>query len=152
MQGRALNGHAANVDWLQQGPGIDRAGAPDVHVDSEQARSNLRGRILERDGPARIARHRAQLLLMMQIVDLDDDPIDLVGQIEALALPLFAILHHLVQVPGPLNIRVDREAPFADQFQGFPLALDLHTLDIPDLVAKEIKLAAGGDTCVLLAQ
>src|SRR5579883_3185184 len=152
VQGGPLDGYAANVDRFEQGPGIDRAGAPDIDANVEQTCCDLRGGILKSNRPAWIAGDGAQFLLLHDIINLDDHAIDLVGQVEAIAFPLLAVLHDLIQIVGELDIGIDREAPFADQFQALPLAMHLHALDIADLIAKEVQLAAGGDARILLAQ
>src|SRR2546423_643462 len=95
MQRCTLNGHAANIDRFEKRPGVYRAGAPDVDANIEQFGSDLDGGIFEGDCPAWVTSDRAKLLLMSQIIDLDHHTIDFIGQIEALRLPLFAVLQYL---------------------------------------------------------
>src|SRR5206468_5577039 len=53
-------------------------------------------RVLEGDRPARRPCDEAELELLVELVDLDDDAVDLVLQLVAPALPLAVILDDLV--------------------------------------------------------
>ena len=88
VQRRALHRDAADLHGLEHGVGIERSGAPDGDDDIEQLRARLARLELERDRPARIARHDAEPFLQREIVDLDDDAVDLVIELVAPLLPV----------------------------------------------------------------
>ena len=74
-------------DRLELGPRVERAGAPDADVDPPQRRDRGRRRPLERARPARPLVQRAEPLLLVEGVDLDHDPVDLVVELGAARSP-----------------------------------------------------------------
>ena len=75
---------AADLHRLEHGERVERAGAPDVHLDVEQPRVGDVGRELARDRPARLASaHHAQLVLQRQRVHLHHAAVD--GEVERAA-------------------------------------------------------------------
>src|SRR5262249_40359669 len=79
---RLRHGHTADLDGLELRPRIERAGAPDADVDLVQLRLRRHRRPLERAGPARALVQRAEPALLVERVDLDDDPVDLVVELD----------------------------------------------------------------------
>ncbi len=84
VERRARDRDAADLDRLQDRERLDDARPPHVVLDVEQTRRRLARRELEGDGPARLGRAEAQHVLVVEPVDLDDDPVDLV--VEAVAV------------------------------------------------------------------
>ena len=76
--------------------GVDAAGAADVDPDVEQLGVDLLGRVLERDRPARRPAGRAEPALQRDVVDLDHDAVDLVGD------------DRVAVLAGVLDVRLDR--------------------------------------------
>ena len=60
VQRRERHGHPGDVDRLEHGVGVHRAGAADVQPDVQERGQRRRGRELEGDGPTRVAPDRAQ--------------------------------------------------------------------------------------------
>ena len=87
VEGRARDGDAADLDRLEHRPRVERAGAADADPDLVQARHGRQRRPLERARPARAPVQRAEPLLLVERVDLDHDPVDLVVELGAGAAP-----------------------------------------------------------------
>ena len=60
--------------------GVSFAGAAHLHVDVEHRGHLLLGRVFMGHGPARLARHKAELALQVQAVDLVDHAVDVERQ------------------------------------------------------------------------
>src|SRR5256885_596929 len=86
----APDGDAADLDGFEHRPRIERAGPP--HADRDLLQLGRRGhrRPLERTGPARPLVQRSKAALLLERVDLDDDPVDLVVELDAPLLPFRA--------------------------------------------------------------
>src|SRR6266700_1398111 len=89
---------------------------------------------------------------MGQVIDFNNHSINLVRKIEALLLPLLAIIHYLVEGLCQLNIWVDRKSPITYQLQGLRLRIEIHPLHIANLIPKEIEMAGGCNASILLTQ
>ena len=76
-----LDGRAGHLGRLHHAERRHPAGAADVDPDVEQLGVDLLGRVLERDRPARRPARRAQPTLEADVVDLDHDAVDLVGDV-----------------------------------------------------------------------
>ena len=88
----------------------EHAGAAHIARDLFDHGLRLLRRVLESDRPARRARDEAELELLVEAVDLDDDAVDLVLQLMALPLPLGVVLDHVVDAREPPPVLVDPEA------------------------------------------
>src|SRR2546421_12343556 len=152
MQCCTRNYDAANIDGFQQRPRVDGTCAPDIHANIEQFGGNLYWGILESNCPAWITSHRSQFLLLCQVTNLNHHAINLVGQVETLLFPLFAIVYDLVQARCLLDVWIDGKAPFANQLQCLPLAAEIHTLHVADLVTEEVDATRGSDAGIFLSQ
>ena len=93
------------------------------------------GRELPGDRPARIAPDRAQTTLQLQIVDLDDDPVDLEVELPAAVLPVQALRDHLLLAVEHLNVGVNTEAVLAQPGERLGVALERQPLHDTHLVA-----------------
>ena len=147
---------------LDRGPGDDDrlhdpergdpAGATDVDLDVEERGVDLLGRVLEGDGPPRRPRGGAELALHRDLVDLDDDPVDLVLDV----VPVLARVHDegldlLDRVDDP-EVVGHRQPPCLRALVGLALPLQLEPLALADAVDEHAQLAARGDARVLLPQ
>ena len=83
VQRGALDRGPGDDDRLHDPERRDPAGATDVDLDVEELGVDLLGRVLEGDRPARRARGGAEPALHRDLVDLDDDPVDLVLDVVA---------------------------------------------------------------------
>ena len=72
--------HAAHKHGGQLGDGCEFASAPDLNFNAQYGCQLLLCRVLVRDGPARLARDKAQLTLQIHAVDFVDDAIDVKPQ------------------------------------------------------------------------
>ncbi len=147
------HGGAADEHRLEHGEGGGPAGAADRHHDLTQPRGALLGRVFKGDGPPGGVRRRADLPALGQVVDLHDDPVDLVVEVVAVLEPVLGEGEHLVERGDRRHVRVDREAEAGDPPQGLAVAGEVRTaVHEPELVGPEAEAAGGGDGGVLLAQ
>ena len=89
----------------------------DVPADPLQPRHGRGGRELPGDRPARIAAHRAEPALEVEVGDLHDDAVDLEVELPAAALPGQALGDHLVLAAQLEDVAVDAEAVLAQPLQ-----------------------------------
>ena len=122
-----------------------------IMIRSRRGRRRHR-RPLERSRPAGPLMQRAEPLLLRVVVDLDDDPVDLVVELPAAALPDAAAISDLVDRLEAFCERVDRKPVFPQPLQGFPMGSELRALVRPDAVSPERQRPRGGDARVLLPQ
>ena len=113
VERRLGDGDAADLDRLGAAPRVERARAPDADVDLEELRLRRHRRPLEGAGPAQPAVERAEALLLVERVDLDDDPVDLVVELDALALPFGALARDVLERFVALRVRVGAKAALA---------------------------------------
>ena len=91
--------------------------------------------------------------MLDQRVDLDDHPVDFIGQIAAMALPIQRILDNLLRVVGQACMLVHHEAPRPEAVESLDVALDCRTaLHIPDLIGEETERTRSRDTAVELPE
>ncbi len=148
-----LHHHAADGHGRQARVGDHRAGAADIDEDLQQLRVGFDGGEFVGDGPARVARHHAELLLLPAVVDLDHRAVNVEGDAEALLLALVAVRLGLLQRRHRAGEWTDREAPGGQPGQHFALAGRLRRVaDRADLVGQEGERACGGATGIFLAQ
>ena len=96
VERRVADRRAADEDRRHVRDRGHRAGAPDVDLDLLELRGDLLGRELVRRRPARRAADEAELSLLRERVDLDDDPVGLVLEVLALLGPLLGVGDDLV--------------------------------------------------------
>ena len=98
MKRRARDGDAGDLHRLQYRPGIERPGAPHVHLNVEQLGLGDFGRELPRDRPARLASaDHAKLGVERETIDFYHDAVSLKGQGGDQRLVAFDLLLHLSQ-------------------------------------------------------
>jgi hypothetical protein len=146
------DGHAAHVDGLELRPRIERARAPDADVDLPQLRDGRRRRPLVRARPARALVQRAEPSLLVEVVDLDDDPVDLVVELGTPRLPGATRLRDLLDGLQPLGVRVGAEAVVAEPEEHLPLRLRELALAHAESVDPQRQRALGRDARVELAE
>src|SRR5579871_397615 len=84
VQGRAANDDAAHRDGLEIGDRRQRAASADIDEDVVDHGLRLLCREFMRDSPTRRAADEAQALLEIEVVDLVDHAVDVIGQARAL--------------------------------------------------------------------
>ena len=122
VQRRARDGHAADVDWLELGERVEDAGPSHADVDRDEPRDGGCGGPLVRASETRAAVQRPEPLLLREQVDLDHDPVDLVGEPRAQRLPCLADLRHLLDRLDTPRVRVRPEPALAEPREHLPLA------------------------------
>ena len=105
VQRRLAHHRPGHLRRLHDGEGRRPPGAPDRDDDVEQLRVDLLGRVLVGDRPPRRTAGRAELVVQRQLVDLDDDPVDLVLD----GVPVLAVVPD--EVVGALRGVDHREVP-----------------------------------------
>ena len=148
-----LDGGAGDPGGLHDAVRRDPAGAADVDLDREQLGVDLLGGVLEGDRPARRPAGRAQPPLQRDVVDLDHDPVDLVGRDRVAVVPgLLDEALDLLQRRQHLDLVGGRQAPGRQRAVGLGLGRRLEALPLADAVADHAERPGGGDPRVLLAQ
>ena len=94
-----------------------------------------RRRELERDRPARVAPDRAERLLLVAAVDLDDAAVDVVVELAAQLDEALAGLGHALDRLVAARQRVDREALLPQPLEPLQCELELDALERADAVA-----------------
>ncbi len=114
VQRRARDGDTADLDRLEQRPRVERTRPPDADQDLVQRRLRRHRSPLERARPARPVVQRAEASLLLERVDLDHDPVDLVVELDAPLLPGCAGLGDLLDRLEPLREGVGAEATLGE--------------------------------------
>jgi hypothetical protein len=117
VQGRVGHRHAANEHRRQLGHRGQLAGAPDLHVDSENRRDLLLRRVFVRHGPTRLAADEAQALLQRHGVDLVDNAVDVKPERVAQRSNARVIRDQRLRASSPLDQVADRQAPSTQALQ-----------------------------------
>src|SRR3954447_667991 len=152
VQGRARHGDAADLDRLQQRPGIECARAADANEDPVQARRRRHRRPFERARPAWTLVQRTESALLLERVHLDHDAVDLVVELDALLLPVRARTRDRLDRVVQLRERIRAEAVLAQPLQRVPVPVRRQALLVPETVNPDRERAARGDRRVLLAE
>src|SRR5262249_24148255 len=90
--------------------------------------------------------------LLLERIDLDHDPVDLVIELDPLLLPLVASLRHRRDRLVPLCIRVRAEPALAKSLQRVPMVADGYTVADAELVDPDRKGSLRRDRRFLLPQ
>ena len=126
-----------------------RTGAADVDRDLLQHRLLLLLCELVRNRPARCPRDKAQLRLLAQVIDLDDDAVGAVVQLMALFAPLLDVVEHTIHGGVRLEVGVDTKAQLLQPLHDLGMAprgpRRVHGVD------EGLQIARGGDARVELA-
>ena len=132
--------------------GVTRPVRPTLTWMSRSCGVDLLGRVLEGDGPPRRARGGAEPALHRDLVDLDDDPVDLVLDVVAV-LPRVRDegVDLLDRVDDP-EVGGDRHAPRPERGVGLALPRQVEPLALADAVDEHAELTTRGDARVLLPQ
>src|SRR6266571_5336415 len=94
----------------------------DVDLDVVHDRLGLFRRELEGEGPARAAGNEAELRLLPEVVDLDDDAVDSVVELVAFLLPLVEEADDGIDVGMRATVRVDVKAHLGEPVEDLLLA------------------------------
>ena len=144
--------HPADEHRFEARDRCQHAGAPDLEVDVEQPGQLLLRRELVRDGPARCARHLAELRLPVAPVDLVDHAVDV--EIEGIA----TLKHRrmvgeaTVAAADDLDLATARQAPVAQPLQHLGVAPGEFGVDTANAVGTEVEWPLRGDHWIELAQ
>ena len=136
------DGDTADLDRLELGPRVERAGAPDADVDLLERRDGGGGRPLVGARPARPLVERAEPALLVEVVDLDHDAVDLVVELRPARLPRARSLGDRVDRLEPLCVRVGPEAVPAEPVEHLPLRLGTLALAGAEPVDPQRRAAA----------
>jgi hypothetical protein len=115
-------------------------------------RSGLRGRELDGHGPAGAPGDHPQAVLEGKRIDLEDDPVDLVGEILAVGFDVMVVSDAILNVAGKPDVGVCREPPVAKHLQGVPVGRKALSLDTPHAVAEDPEGPFCRDAGVKLTQ
>ena len=146
------DGDAADLDRVELCPRIQRARPADANVDSLQRRDRRRGRPLEGPRPARSLMQGAEPLLLVERVDLDDDPVDLVVEAETTLLPGLAGGGDLPDRLEALDQRIRAESAFTEPGERRELRVGPGTVANPGPVDPDRKRPFGRDHRVQLPE
>ena len=147
-----LDGRPTDQHRLHHRVGRHPTGTADVDPDVEQQRRDLLRGVLVRNRPPRGAAGGAQAALHRDLVDLDDDPVDLVlDGVPLLAHPL-DVRDDVRDVVEHLSVPAGGQAPGSEPVVGLRLAGDLDAAPGAQAVHHQPQGTAGRDPRVLLAQ
>ena len=153
VQRRLAYGDAADLYGLEDGERVEAAGAPDVDLDVQQLGSGLLGGELVGDGPTRVASDEAEMPLVVEAVDLNDDAVGLVVLVEAGGQPLPVVAADLFECVEPADLRVDSEPQLAEPRHDLGVgARGFDAFHPTELVYPHVEPALRGNTRVELAQ
>ena len=146
------NGHAADEDRIETGERGHGPRPSDVNLDVlELGGALLRGELVC-DRPSRGLGRVAELLLLADLVDLHDRPVDLVRDVVPVFLPVDAVLVDLIERLDAFAVRVRPESDAAEHLEGLPMRREAHALDVTDAVTHEAQCPLGRDAGVLLPE
>ena len=152
VERRVAHRDAADRHGLELRDGREHAGASDGGKDVHDARRRLARLELPRDGPARRARDLTEPTLQREIVHLDHDAVDLVGERVALALELGiegAGGRHGVEHAA---VRHGLEAPVLEGIEHRPEGRELRAAHLAHAVTDEVERPGRGDARIELLQ
>ena len=152
VQGCVGDRHAAHGHRIEHGERGDLARPPGVHVDLLEQRGPLLGRELERDRPSRRVRRRAEVALLIDAVDLDDDAVDLPIDRVTLILPMPEEGLDVGDRAPALGRRRDRQARLGRPLEEVEVRVERHALGRAERVHPQAQRPRGGHLRVLLAE
>ena len=150
VERRTGDGDATDLDRLEERPRIERTRATDADVDLQQLRLSGHGRPLECARPARPAVEHAEPALLVERVDLDHDPVDLVVELGPALLPASARLCDVLDRLQPLGEGVRREAAIPQPLEHLELPREADAVRVTCPVDPDGERPIGRDRRVLL--
>src|SRR5262245_25016120 len=142
----------AHLDRLELRHRREDAGAADGGNDVHDPRRRLARLELERDRPARRARDLAEPALQLEVVHLDDQPVDLVAEAVARRLELVEEREDVVERREDAAHRHRPESHGRERLDRAPVGSRLEPADLAGAVADEGERAGRGDARVELLQ
>src|SRR5207245_11715728 len=122
VQRRPADRRPPNLHRREPGDRGNGPSPPEVDIDVVHDRLGLFRRELEGEGPARAAGNEAELRLLPQVVDLDDDAVDSVVELVAFLLPLVEEADDGIDVGMRATVRVDVKADLGEPVEDLLLA------------------------------
>ena len=152
VEGRLSHGGAADHHRLENGVGVEAAGAPHVDAYVQQAADRLLRREFVGDGPSGLPAHHAQLLLQSEGVYLDHHAINFVGQVVAFLQPFVIVIVGLGHGTASPVVGIDAKTQAAEPLQAFPMAFGTSLVPcISQGVDPNLEIAGRGYFGVQLA-
>ncbi len=148
---RLADGHAAHLDGLKLRERNHVADPTDVPDDPPQCGRGGHRRKLPGDRPARFPPDNAEFAPQGALVDLDDNPVDLVVEPLAPLLPPAAAIDDRLDPVVGLDLVLDREPPFAQPLDLVRMSRVIDAAAGADAVAPHRERSRGGDSRVELA-
>ena len=141
---------AAHKHRGQLGHGRELAGAAHLHVDGQHGGHFFLRRVFVGHGPARLAGHKTQALLLRQVVDFVDHTVDVVGQGVAFGRHALMKSHQAGRALNARRLLGHRKAPGLELLQhvkvGSPLRATLCGWgDVAQAIGKKAQWALGSD-------
>src|SRR6185437_10712168 len=152
VQRRLRHRHAADLDGLELRPGIERPCSPDSDVNLVQLRLSGHRRPLEGARPPGTIVQCTEPALLVEGVDLDHDPVDLVVELDAALLPFPAGCGNGLDRVVMLRVGVRPEAVLAQPLQCLPVTGRGKALALTEPVDPDRERPRSCDRRVLLAQ
>src|SRR5438874_564027 len=143
VQGCPADRRPPNLHGCEPGDRGDGPRPPDVDLDVVHDRLGLFRRELEGEGPARAAGHEAELRLLPEVVDLDDDPVDPIVELVSFFLPRIEEADDGIDVGVGATVRVDVKAHLGEPVEDLLLTSG-PTRRIQG-INERVEAAAGGD-------
>ena len=127
VERRALHRRAAHEDRRERRDRREHAGAADIDEDVLDRRRRLFGGELERGRPARVVRNKAELLLILDAVDLHDDAVGAVIELLPFLSPLVHEREDRIDLLRRTPVRIGADAEIAQTLEQLRLRCDVET-------------------------
>ena len=151
VQCGVADGHPADEDRFQARNRGDRTGSTNLPLYCLKHRQFFLSRKLVGYGPAGDSGDEAQLLLQVDLIDLEHDAIDFIGQAVPLFQQILIGLQAFFRAGSQAHFRVDTEAPFVNHLQGLVMAIGQYALvRNRNAVGTHFQRPPGGYTGILL--
>ncbi len=152
MQRGTRDGGAGHRHRVELGHGGKHAGAAHLHANLAQDGRLLLGRELERNGPARCASGKAQLILLCERIDLHHHAVDVIVQLTAVRKGIGTERMNLGGRGTGGHVGVDGEPGIAQPGQKLVLAVHVERGGIGHGIDERGEVTRSRDFGILLAQ
>ena len=152
VQGRPGDRDAAHLHREQEGDGRQDARAADLYRDPLDARHLRPGLELEGDRPPGVVGGRPQVRALVEIVQLHNDPVDLVVEGVAIALEGGVILKDLFHAAGGPDPLGRRKPPLVERADQFQVRSKAGPSDLEDVVGEQLERPTRRDRRVELPE
>ena len=130
---------------LQNGVGVETAGAPDVDANVQQSGDDPLRRKFVGDCPAGLPTGHAQRILIGEGIDLHHHSVGLVAQVVAALQPGMVVIRHLVQGLTQLVVGIHSKAQSLEPLHRLPMVVGIGlAAGVHQVIDPNLHVALGG--------